>query len=272
MTLFARVEVSGINRFAIVEKSEYFLVDEIHDFHNALEISKSDLKHIVMSASRKLVKPSKLLAPISGETELWGAGCTYSAEATGSDIYSQVINSERFELFFKGASNRIAHPGDPITIRRDALSTIPEPEVAIVANLFAEVIGYTMCNDVTARSFEEENPLFLQQAKTFFGSSSLGPHVTPEWLAPARSEINISGEIRRENGTIWLESVSFNNLVYSDQALLIALYAEQRFNHGAVLTTGAGIWPPSGIDLMMGDEIIISSPIGVLRNFAALIL
>ena len=60
-----------------------------------------------------------LLAPIDGRTEVWAAGVTYvtSREARveeserSSDVYRQVYEAERPELFFKSAAWRVSEIG-----------------------------------------------------------------------------------------------------------------------------------------------------------------
>ncbi len=49
-----------------------------------------------------------------------------------------------------------------------------EPELALVINRFGEIVGYTVCNDVSSRSIEGANPLYLPQAKLYLGSCPPG--------------------------------------------------------------------------------------------------
>jgi 2-dehydro-3-deoxy-D-arabinonate dehydratase len=64
--------------------------------------------------------------------------------------------------------------GQTIAIRADSVLDVPEPEVALVINQFGEVAGYTACNDVSSRSIEGENPLYLPQAKVYLGVARWG--------------------------------------------------------------------------------------------------
>ena len=60
-----------------------------------------------------------LLPPVDGRTEVWAAGVTYvtSREARveeserSADVYRQVYDAERPELFFKSAAWRVAGDG-----------------------------------------------------------------------------------------------------------------------------------------------------------------
>ena len=54
---------------------------------------------------------------------------------------------------------------------------MPEPELTLVVNAAAEIVGYTIGNDVSSRDIEGENPLYLPQAKVYNGSCALGPGI-----------------------------------------------------------------------------------------------
>ena len=87
----------------------------------------------------------------------------------------------RPELFFKSAGWRVVADGGEIAVRADSTLDVPEPEVALVINAFGEIVGYTICDDVSSRSIEGENPLYLPQAKIYYGACALGPTVRPAW-------------------------------------------------------------------------------------------
>src|SRR6516164_2303481 len=96
---------------------------------------------------------ARILAPIDGETEVWAAGVTYKRseearveESATPDIYSRVYRAERPELFFKANPRRVSGPDEPIVVRSDSTWDVPEPEVALVINAHAEIVGYTVGN------------------------------------------------------------------------------------------------------------------------------
>ena len=74
-----------------------------------------------------------------------------------------------------------------VVIRYDATWSVPEPELVVVINSQREVIGFTIGNDMSSRSIEGENPLYLPQAKVYEKSAGLGPclYVTETPVAPA---------------------------------------------------------------------------------------
>jgi 2-dehydro-3-deoxy-D-arabinonate dehydratase len=130
---------------------------------------------------------AELLAPVSGRTEVWAAGVTYQRSRTArmaesehsADIYDRVYAAERPELFFKSAAWRVCGPGAPVSVRADSSIDVPEPELAVVLNYAGEVAGYTICNDMSSRSIEGENPLYLPQAKIYLGGCAVGPADLP---------------------------------------------------------------------------------------------
>ena len=125
-----------------------------------------------------------LLAPIESQP-VWAAGVTYersrnereAESVSAADVYALVYDAERPELFLKAAGPRVVPPGDAIGIRRDSAWNVPEPELVIVADADLRPVGFTIGNDVSSRSIEGENPLYLPQAKVYDRSCAIGPCV-----------------------------------------------------------------------------------------------
>ena len=115
-----------------------------------------------------------LLTPIDSP-EVWGCGVTYKRSAdmrdddSEQDIYSRVYSADRPEIFFKATPSRCVGPNGFIGIRSDSILTATEPELAYVLGNDGEIIGYTLCNDVSAWDIERDNPLYLPQSKVFYG-------------------------------------------------------------------------------------------------------
>ena len=68
-------------------------------------------------------------------------------------------------------------PSQPVRFRADSDWNVPEPELTLVINRHGEIIGYTAGNDMSSRSIEGENPLYLPQAKIYDAACSLGPAI-----------------------------------------------------------------------------------------------
>lgn len=205
-----------------------------------------------------------LLAPIDGRTEVWGAGVTYfrSREARMEEsqfdrVYLNVYDADRPELFFKSAAWRVLGDGAQGGMRQDSTDSIPEPEVAIVVNSRAEIVGGLICNDFTSRSIEAENPIYLPQAKTFTGSCALSSEIAMWWELEHPDDLTISLDIQR-SGSTWFEgSASTSAMKRSYQELVTWLFAAMDFPDGVVLSTGTCIVPELGQSMVEGDVVTV---------------
>ena len=215
------------------------------------------------------------LAPAEGQ-EIWGAGVTYdrsraarleeSGKAGGASFYDRVYEAERPELFFKCAGWRARGPGRPVRIRRDARWSVPEPELALVANARGEIVGWTIGDDLSARDIEAENPLYLPQAKIWDGACALGPAIViRDEPLPRDTAIELS--VARSGAAVFEGSTTLARMRRAPEQLVGYLFRETSFPAGCVLLTGTGIVPPSDFALRAGDEIEIRVPaIGTLLN------
>jgi 2-dehydro-3-deoxy-D-arabinonate dehydratase len=216
---------------------------------------------------------STVLAPVQGQ-EVWAAGVTYATsrsarneESGGHDFYDLVYDAERPELFFKAAPGRVRGPGQPVGVRADSGWDVPEPELAVVASAAGEIVGYTIGNDVSSRSIEGENPLYLPQAKVYRGSCALGPALVPVAEAPAPEEMEISLSISRGDERVFTGSTQVALLRRRPEELVDWLFRAQDFPLGAVLLTGTSIVPAREFTLQGGDEVRIAiTGLGELVN------
>jgi 2-dehydro-3-deoxy-D-arabinonate dehydratase len=215
------------------------------------------------------------LAPI-GSQEVWAAGVTYfssrlarmeeSKDAGGGDFYSRVYGADRPEIFFKATAARTVGPGENFRIRKDSTWDVPEPELTLCVTSSGKIVGYTIGNDVSSRSIEGENPLYLPQAKTFDGCACLGPciYVTKEPLA---EDTSISMKISRGSEVVFEGETTLREMKRKPQELVDYLLRETSFPHGVFLMTGTGIVPSTDFTLRVGDIVDISiDSIGTLTN------
>jgi len=217
----------------------------------------------------------RLLPPIDSRTEVWAAGVTYrrSREARveesdkAADVYELVYDAERPELFFKSVAWRAVGDGEPIGVRADSDSNTPEPELALVLNAAAELVGLTICDDVSSRTIEGENPLYLPQAKVYTGSCALGPGIRPSWEIGDPTDLAISCTITRDGEPVWSARTSTAMLHRRLDDLVEHLYRALAFPYGAILSTGTGIVPGLDLSLRDGDVVRIEiDGIGTLTN------
>lgn len=222
------------------------------------------------------VEPSRLLAPI-GSQEIWAAGVTYhssrlarmeeSRDAGGGDFYSRVYGADRPEIFFKATAARTVGPGKEFRIRNDSTWDVPEPELTLFATSTGKVVGYTIGNDVSSRSIEGENPLYLPQAKTFDRCACLGPclYVPREPLA---KETKIKMSIERAGDEVFSDVTTLEQMKRTPEELISFLFRETSFPGGVFLMTGTGIVPGTDFTLMAEDKVSITiDSIGTLINF-----
>lgn len=213
------------------------------------------------------------------EQEVWAAGVTYRQsrdarmeESGQEDLYDRVYNAERPELFMKASGWRCVGSGAPVGIRPDSTWDVPEPELTLVIDALGEIAGYTIGNDVSSRSIEGENALYLPQAKTFFASCALGPWIMLREELPDARNLTIRMSIGRDGGEVWAGETSTSRLHRSPEELVAFLFKALDFPMGALLMTGTGLVPPAEFTLQSGDEISITiDGIGELRNRVALL-
>jgi 2-dehydro-3-deoxy-D-arabinonate dehydratase len=217
----------------------------------------------------------ELLAPVDGRMEVWAAGVTYERSRTArmaeseqsADIYDRVYAAPRPELFFKSAAWRVSGPGQPVSVRADSVIDVPEPELAVVFNAAGAVAGYTICNDMSSRSIEGENPLYLPQAKIYLGGCAVGPWIVPAWEVPDPYALTIELTINRDGATAWAGSAGTSALHRKIDELAAYLFREDEFPAGVILSTGTSLVPELPFTLEAGDEVVIRiSGIGELVN------
>ncbi|HEX4984061.1 MAG TPA: fumarylacetoacetate hydrolase family protein [Ilumatobacteraceae bacterium] len=219
--------------------------------------------------------PTALLAPI-GSQEVWAAGVTYlrsrvarvaeSKQAGGDTFYDLVYDAPRPELFFKATPHRVVGPGSAVRIRGDSTWNVPEPEFTLVISAAGKVVGATIGNDMSSRSIEGENPLYLPQAKVYASSAALGPSVvlTDE---PFPSDTEIAMSIARDGETIFTGSSALDRIKRSFEELVEHLFRDNEFPAGSFLMTGTGIVPDDGFTLASGDVVTITvDGLGTLVN------
>jgi 2-dehydro-3-deoxy-D-arabinonate dehydratase len=219
---------------------------------------------------------NELLPPIGDKQELWACGVTYlrskvarqeeSKASGGDDFYARVYEAERPELFFKSTPHRVAGHGSKVNIRKDSTWDVPEPELTIAVTSSGKIIGYTIGNDMSSRSIEGENPLYLPQAKTYDGCAAVGPciYVTDQMI-DGNTMIRLI--IRRNSESVFDGSIAVSQIKRPLTELVSFVYRECSFPHGCLIMTGTGIVPQNNFTLKSGDEIEIRiDNIGALIN------
>ncbi|MEV4534286.1 fumarylacetoacetate hydrolase family protein [Asanoa sp. NPDC049518] len=237
-----------------------------------LHESVADLREL-LAAPGNVVDDARLLAPVDGATEVWAAGVTYQRsrearmeESSEADIYGRVYDAARPELFFKSAAWRVVVDGEPIAIRADSGLDVPEPELALVINRFGEIAGYLVSNDMSSRSIEGENPLYLPQAKVYAGACALSAGIRPVWEVDG-SDLAVAVRVTREGVAVWSGATSTARLKRPFAELVDYLFRADNFPDGAVLSTGTGLAPAMDFTLRPDDVVTITiDGVGELTN------
>jgi 2-dehydro-3-deoxy-D-arabinonate dehydratase len=217
---------------------------------------------------------STVLTPIDTQP-VWAAGVTYARSLSarmeeahdGGDVYDRIYTAARPELFFKSAGENAIGTADQLGIRADSSWNVPEPELGIVADHAGQPRGYVLGNDMSSRSIEGDNPLYLPQAKTYERSCGIGPCIVPVAAAGSWQDFIIELRVERHQQTVFDQRTRLTSLRRTPAELLDWLNRANSFPNGVVLLTGTGIVPPPDFTLRERDVVVIHCPgLGTLRN------
>jgi len=179
-----------------------------------------------------------LLAPM-GTQEVWAAGVTYFRSRTARMEESSDAGGATFY-------------------------------VTLLLSPSGKIQGYTIGNDMSSRSIEGENPLYLPQAKVYQGCASLGPCLLIQ-EEPLPTSTKISLEVHRQGSLAASGETSLAQLKRSPEELAQWLFRANSFPTGCFLMTGTGI-VPDNFSLAKGDEVTIRiEGIGTLQNRVGMI-
>jgi 2-dehydro-3-deoxy-D-arabinonate dehydratase len=249
--------------------------DTLINQNNLFSFLQTHIQQLKMAGDTNWLQQQKILAPI-GTQEIWAAGVTYlrskearmeeSEQSGGATFYDKVYDAERPELFFKATPQRTVGTNDLVRIRKDSTWDVPEPELTLVVNSSSKIVGYSIGNDMSSRSIEGENPLYLPQAKMYDKCAGLGPCVlVTEKPIPASTGIGIL--IERNSIVMYKASATIGQMKRTHEELVEFLFRECSFPNGAYLMTGTCLVPGNDFSLQSKDVITITiEHIGTLIN------
>ena len=214
----------------------------------------------------------RVLAPV-GSQPVWASGVTYersraarNAESATPDVYDLVYDAERPELFCKAMPGTSRGPGETVGIRVDSTWDVPEPELTLAVDAGGTIAAFTCGNDMSSRTIEGENPLYLPQAKVYDLSCAVGPCLLPAGDLDI-ADLTISLTIRREGQTAFEDSISGAAIHRDLSDLATWLFRANSFPTGTFLMTGTGIVPPEDFTLAAGDVVTVAiTGVGSLTN------
>ena len=234
---------------------------------------QKEIFNLQSAGDAEWLQGKELVAPV-GTQEVWAAGVTYlrSRDArmeeseSGASLYDKVYDAPRPELFFKSLAHRVSGHNAEVYIRKDSDWNVPEPELTLFVNSNGNIQGYTIGNDMSSRSIEGENALYLPQAKVYEKSAALGPclYITS---SPIPGETVISMNIKRNDQLVFEDETTVSRIKRSFTELTGYLYSECDFPYGCFLMTGTCLVPPPSFTLQPGDVVEISiDHIGTMVN------
>ena len=225
-----------------------------------------------LDAADEVDVPTESARPVVPD-EVWAAGVTYSIseqaredESGMPDMYLDVYEAERPEVFFKATPDRVVGPGESVGIRGDSEWDVPEPELGVVLYR-GDVVGYTVGNDMSSRSIEGQNPLYLPQAKVYDRSCALGPCVSSTDYVSDPHDLAMSMTITREGDVMYDDSTTTGEMVRTCEELVSYYTRYNAVPELSVLLTGTSLVPEESFTLAGGDHITMDiEDIGTLEN------
>ncbi|HXM19514.1 MAG TPA: fumarylacetoacetate hydrolase family protein [Candidatus Tumulicola sp.] len=215
---------------------------------------------VVADGARHPAASVQLLAPCA-PTKIIGVGRNYADHA------AEMGNAPPKEplLFFKPPSS-LNHTGGDIAYPAQSSRVDYEGELAVVIGKRCRnaprtkaldfVLGYTICNDVTARDLQESDGQWAR-AKGFDTFAPLGPCIVTD-LDPSALRVQT-----RLNGAL-VQDCATSLLIFDVPALVEYISAAFTLEPGDVISTGT----PSGVGPMKpGDVVTVRiEGIGELTN------
>jgi 2-dehydro-3-deoxy-D-arabinonate dehydratase len=269
-----RVLIEGTAALVVARGDDVHPVDA--DLKDLLGAGRERLEQAVDRALQRppIADGFEVLAPVDDQ-EVWASGVTYRRSATArveessvGDVYEMVYEAERPELFLKAPAWRVPRPGAPLRIRADSGWDVPEPELALVLDFRGEIAGYLVADDVSSRTIEGANPLYLPQAKIYDDSLGLSDTIVlARDVEPDIRRARIELAITRDGTAVFEGDTAVDQMKRGFEELVAALFTELSHPCGAVLLTGTGVVPPDDCTLEHGDRVRIAiEGIGALEH------
>ncbi len=224
-----------------------------------------------------------LLAPLPRPgRNIFCVGKNYHAHAeefhrSGFDASAGANATPDFPIIFTKAPSTVTGPGDDIPSFLDySKSTDYEGELAVIigkggrgiskAEAMDHVWGYTVANDVTARTLQKDHRQWLI-GKSIDGFCPMGPCVTPASDMPDPAEMRLTTHVNGEKR----QDAVVKDLIFDIPTLIETISRVITLEPGDIILTGTpegvgiGMAPPAY--LVPGDTVRVEiSGIGVLEN------
>jgi 2-keto-4-pentenoate hydratase/2-oxohepta-3-ene-1,7-dioic acid hydratase in catechol pathway len=242
-----------------------------------------DLRQALDGPPRLRLKDVRLLAPFPRPAKnIFCVGKNYHEHAkefhdSGFDASAGAAAIPDLPIIFTKAATTVIGPGEPIPGSSDPTQSVDyEGELTVVigkggrgirkADAYNHVFGYTIINDVTARTLQHAHKQWFL-GKNLDGFCPMGPCVVTADEVPdvtkLRLETRVNGEVR--------QSADVSDLIFDIPTLIETISGVMTLEPGDLIATGTpvgvgiGFKPPKY--LKAGDTVAITiEPIGTLTN------
>jgi 2-keto-4-pentenoate hydratase/2-oxohepta-3-ene-1,7-dioic acid hydratase in catechol pathway len=225
----------------------------------------------------------KLLAPIPKPIRnIFCVGRNYHEHAqefhdSGFDATAGASAIPEDPIIFTKATTSVSGPNDPIPSYLDKTnSTDYEGELAVIigkegrgiskAKAFDHIFGYTVSNDVTARTLQHQHKQWFI-GKSLDGYCPMGPMIVTGDEAGHPDTFHLKTKVNQETR----QDASVADLIFDIPTLIECISAGITLKPGDIIATGTpvgvgiGFEPP--IFLKKGDVVDVTiEPIGTIRN------
>jgi 2-keto-4-pentenoate hydratase/2-oxohepta-3-ene-1,7-dioic acid hydratase in catechol pathway len=224
----------------------------------------------VEGAPRLSLSEVTLFAPLV-PPRIFAIGLNYASHAAESKMAVQKVPTVFMKL-----SSSVVGPDAPVVLPKISTQPDYEVELAVVigrpgyqisaANAMDYVLGYTICNDVSARDIQLATSQWTL-GKSFPSFCPLGPAITTADEVPDPHALDISLTLNGET----LQSANTRDLIFKIPALMEYISSTTPLEAGDIISTGT----PEGVGLgrnpqrwlKPGEEMVASiERLGQLRN------
>ena len=195
------------------------------------------------------------LSPVANPSKLFAIGLNYAdhARETGAKLPDTPV------VFVK-TTNSICGPGDPIRLPAAAPSQVDyEAELAVVigrralnvseADALDYVLGYTCCNDVSARDAQFAGGGQWVRGKSFDTFAPLGPWIVTAEQIPDPQTLPIRCVVNGQT----LQDSTTAEMVFSVAQLVSFLSRDITLEPGDVISTGT----PAGVGFTRNPQVLL---------------
>jgi 2-keto-4-pentenoate hydratase/2-oxohepta-3-ene-1,7-dioic acid hydratase in catechol pathway len=208
----------------------------------------------------------RLLPPVTNPSKIYGLAGNYPREG-------DLANPKYPSAFFKSPAS-LAGPGDVIDLAGLVTTGVHEPEMSFVVGrraknvpagqAFDYIVGYTICNDVSAREMEQgahptQGATFTKGLDTF---SPCGPYLTLKEDVPDPHNLAIEARINGKPSP--MPNSNTRHLTFKIPQIMEYISRRMTLLPGDIIQTGV---PAPVVPLKAGDTIEITiERLGTLRN------